>query len=47
MRGGDRYMGYTASMGIRRSTTRPVGSLTVGQKLNKQLWSLAEEFANN
>jgi len=47
VRGGDRYMGYTANMGIRRSTTRPVGSLTVGQKLNKALWSLAEEFANN
>lgn len=47
VRGGDHYMGYTANMGIRRSTTRPVGSLTVGQRLNKALWSLAEEFANN
>lgn len=47
VRGGDRYMGYTADMGVRRSTTRPIGSLTVGQRLNKALWSLAEEFANN
>jgi hypothetical protein len=47
MRGGDRYMGYTAGMGIRRNTTRPVGGLNEGQKLNKALWSLAAQFAHN
>lgn len=47
LRGGDRYMGYTANMGVRRNTTRPVGSLTQSQRINKQLWQLAEEFANN
>jgi hypothetical protein len=47
IRGGDRYMGYTAGMGIRRNRTRPVGGLSEGQKLNKALWSLASEFANN
>ncbi len=30
-----------------RNTTRPVTGLTAAQRLNKQLWSLAEEFANN
>ena len=45
IRGGDRYMGYTAGMGIRRNRTRPVGGLSEGQKLNKALWSLASEFA--
>lgn len=47
LRGGDRYLGYTAGMGIRRNTTRPVASLVVGQKLNKGLWQLAEEFSRN
>jgi hypothetical protein len=47
LRGGDRYMGYTEGMGIRRNTTRPVGGLSEGQKLNKALWALAGEFANN
>jgi hypothetical protein len=47
VRGGDRYMGYTAGMGIRRNTTRPVASLVLGQKLNKGLWQLAEEFSRN
>jgi hypothetical protein len=47
IRGGDRYMGYTAGMGIRRNRTRPVSGLSEGQKLNKALWSLASEFANN
>ena len=47
IRGGDRYMGYTAGMGIRRNRTRPVGGLGESQKLNKALWSLASEFANN
>jgi hypothetical protein len=47
IRGGDRYLGYTAGMGIRRSTTRPVGGLSQGQKLNKSLWALAAEFSQN
>lgn len=47
VRGGDRYMGYTEGMGIRRNRTRPVGGLNEGQKLNKSLWMLASEFANN
>ncbi|MBL9215348.1 MAG: DUF945 domain-containing protein [Opitutaceae bacterium] len=47
LRGGDRYMGYTDGMGIRRNTTRPVASLVLGQKLNKGLWQLAEEFSRN
>lgn len=47
LQGGDRYTRVAANSGLRRNTTRPVGSLTVGQKLNKQLWALAEEFANN
>ncbi len=47
LRGGDRYLGYTANMGIRRNTTRPVGSLTAGQRINKALWQIAEEFSQN
>ncbi len=47
LRGGDRYLGYTAGMGIRRNTTRAVGGLNEGQRLNKALWSLAGEFAQN
>lgn len=47
VRGGDRYMGYTEGMGIRRNRTRPVGGLSEGQKLNKSLWLLASEFAKN
>ena len=47
VRGGDRYVGYTAGMGIRRNRTRPVGGPTEGQKLNKALRALASEFANS
>jgi hypothetical protein len=47
VRGGDRYTGHTAGMGIRRNRTRPVGGLNEGQKLNKSLWALASEFALN
>jgi hypothetical protein len=47
LRGGDRYLGYTVQMGIRRHTTRPVTGLTQGRKLNKALWALAEEFSRN
>lgn len=47
LRGGDRYMGYTEGMGVRRNTTRPVGGISEGQKLNKSLWELAGEFAHN
>lgn len=45
IRGGDRYMGYTEGMGIRRNRTR--GVTGEGQKLNKALWSLATEFSVN
>ena len=46
LRGGDHYLGYTANMGgVRRNTTRPVGTLTAAQALNKKLWMLTEEFA--
>jgi len=37
VRGGDRYMGYTEGMGVRRNRTRPVGGLNEGQKLNNGL----------
>jgi len=47
VRGGDRYLSYTQGMGVRRNRTRPVAGLTEGQRLNKALWSLAGEFANN
>lgn len=47
VRGGDRYLAYTDGMGIRRNRTRPVASLTEGQRINKALWSLAGEFVNN
>jgi hypothetical protein len=30
-----------------RNTTRPVGGLVEGQRLNKALWNLAEEFSRN
>jgi hypothetical protein len=47
LRGGDRYSGGNARGGTRRNTTRPVGSLILGQTLNKALWQLAEEFSRN
>ena len=47
IRGGDRYTGHTAGMGLRRNTTRPIASLTKGVSLNQALWNLASEFANN
>jgi hypothetical protein len=47
LRGGDRYHGNTAHGRERRNTTRPVASLVLGQKLNKSLWQLAEEFSRN
>lgn len=53
-RGGIRYAGSVpAAAGaifpthFVRNTTRPVVSLTEGQKLNKALWTLAEEFSRN
>ncbi len=46
-RGGDRYLGRAEVGGFRRNRTRPVGGLSEGQKLNKALWALASEFANN
>ena len=47
LRGGDRYRSASPSSHIRRNTTRPVASLHEAQSLNKSLWSLAAEFANN
>ncbi|AHF89903.1 hypothetical protein OPIT5_06380 [Opitutaceae bacterium TAV5] len=47
MRGGDRYLGHTEGAGFRRNRTRPVSGLNEGQRLNKALWSLADEFARN
>lgn len=47
VRGGDRYMGFTEGVGFRRNRIRPVSGLTEGQRLNKTLWNLAEEFSRN
>lgn len=54
LRGGIDYAGYVpAEPGavfpthFIRSTTRPVTGLAQAARLNKALWSLAEEFANN
>jgi hypothetical protein len=47
VRGGDRYFGYEDGRGVIHGKTRPVGSLSEGQKLNKALWSLAGEFVGN
>ena len=53
-RGGVRYAGHIpAAAGavfpthFVRNTTRPVVSLIEGQRLNKALWALAEEFSQN
>lgn len=46
-RGGDRYVARSETTGLRRNRTRPVAGLAEGQKLNKALWALASEFANN
>lgn len=46
-RGGDRYLSRSEGTGLRRNRTRPVAGLAEGQRLNKALWSLASEFANN
>lgn len=53
-RGGDRYSGLVPASAdeatpsrFLRNTTRPVGGLQEGQKLNKALWTLAEEFSRN
>ena len=54
IRGGIDYAGYVpATPGATfpthfvRNTTRPVTGLAAAQRLNKQLWALAEEFARN
>ena len=54
LRGGTRYAGYIPAEAnavfpthFVRNTTRPVGGLHEAQKLNKQLWTLAEEFSRN
>jgi hypothetical protein len=46
-RGGDRYVSRSEGAGLRRNRTRPVAGLAEGQKMNKALWALASEFANN
>ena len=43
----DRYLGYTEGMGIRRNRTRAIAGVGENQKLNKSLWVLAGEFAQN
>lgn len=47
IRGGDRYLTNTGTIGMRRNRTRPVASTNVGQRMNKALRSLAVAFANN
>jgi hypothetical protein len=54
LRGGLRYAGYIPAEAnavfpthFVRNTTRPVAGLNEGQRLNKQLWTLAEEFSRN
>ncbi len=50
VRGGDRYAGIAAlESGTRfmRNRTRPMAGLQESQTLNKELWNLAEEFAQN
>lgn len=54
LRGGIDYAGYvpadpgaTFPTHFVRNTTRPVTGLAQAARLNKALWSLAEEFANN
>ncbi len=54
LRGGIRYAGYVPAAAdavfpthFLRNTTRPVGGLHEGQRLNKSLWTLAEEFSRN
>lgn len=46
-RGGDRYLSRSERTRGRWIRTRPVTGLAEGRKLNKALWSLACEFANN
>lgn len=46
-RGGDRYLSHFEGAGIRRNRTRPVAGLVESRNLNKALWTLAGEFANN
>lgn len=46
-RGGDRYLSHSGGAGLRRNRTRPVADLTEGLRMNKALWALASEFANN
>ena len=47
IKGGDRYMAFSEESGFRRNRIRPVSGLNEGQRINKSLWSLAEEFARN
>jgi hypothetical protein len=47
LKGGDRYLARGDGIGFRRNRTRPVSGLSEGQKLNKALWNLADEFSRN
>lgn len=54
LNGGTRYWGFirtpegeVATNRFVRNTTRQVAGLQEGQKLNKRLWALAEEFSRN
>lgn len=54
VRGGTRYSGYIPVQPnaifpthLVRNVTRPIGNLAVSRTLNKELWSLAEQFAQN
>ena len=54
LRGGTRYAGYIPAEASAifpthfvRNTTRPVGGIQEAQKLNKALWTLADEFSRN
>jgi len=54
LRGGDRYAGYIPAepdalfpTHYVTNTTRPMGSLPKGQRVNKALWNLAEDFSRN
>jgi len=54
LRGGTRYAGYIPAEAnaifpthFVRNTTRPVGGIQEAQKLNKAVWTLADEFSRN
>lgn len=47
LQGGDAYVAVIIGSPLRRNTTRPVDGLTQAARLNKALWTLAEEFSRN